>query len=99
MLWASKIKFVQDGGRILLDINDTDDWIEKNKTQLPINFFLIVTDSIDGAKGKFVTGEVTYPGGLALPLALNIFFNLSWTLTVIGVTSGTEAERVSQIPP
>ena len=59
----------------------------------------MVTDSTDRAKGKFVTGKVTYPGGLASPLALNIFLNLSWILTVIGVTSGTEAERVSQIPP
>jgi excisionase family DNA binding protein len=33
MLWAGKIPFVRDGRRILLDINDMDKWIEKNKTQ------------------------------------------------------------------
>ncbi|MFH0774173.1 MAG: helix-turn-helix domain-containing protein [bacterium] len=33
MLWAGKIPYVKDGKRILLDINDMDSWIEKNKTQ------------------------------------------------------------------
>lgn len=33
MLWAGKIPYVKDGKRILLDIQDMDNWIEKNKTQ------------------------------------------------------------------
>ncbi|MEW6214965.1 MAG: helix-turn-helix domain-containing protein [Nitrospirota bacterium] len=33
MLWAGKIPYVKDGRRILLDIQDMDSWIEKNKTQ------------------------------------------------------------------
>ena len=31
MLWAGKIPFVKDGKRILLDIKDMENWIEKNK--------------------------------------------------------------------
>ena len=31
MIWAGKLPFVRDGRRILLDINDLDEWIEKNK--------------------------------------------------------------------
>ncbi len=34
MLWAGKMPYVKDGRRILLDINDIDAWIERNKTQL-----------------------------------------------------------------
>jgi excisionase family DNA binding protein len=33
MIWAGKMRCVQDGRRILLDINDMDEWIEKNKIQ------------------------------------------------------------------
>lgn len=33
MLWAGKMPYVKDGRRVLLDINDIDLWIEKNKTQ------------------------------------------------------------------
>lgn len=33
MLWAGKIPYVKDGKRILLDIQDMNDWIEKNKIQ------------------------------------------------------------------
>jgi excisionase family DNA binding protein len=33
MLWAGKLPYVKDGRRILLDIQDMDLWIEKNKTQ------------------------------------------------------------------
>ncbi|MEW6417626.1 MAG: helix-turn-helix domain-containing protein [Nitrospirota bacterium] len=33
MLWAGKIPYIKDGKRILLDIQDMDIWIEKNKTQ------------------------------------------------------------------
>jgi excisionase family DNA binding protein len=33
MLWAGKLPYVKDGRRILLDINDINIWIEKNKTQ------------------------------------------------------------------
>jgi excisionase family DNA binding protein len=33
MLWAGKIPFVRDGKRILLDIRDMDEWIERNKTR------------------------------------------------------------------
>jgi excisionase family DNA binding protein len=33
MLWAGKIPYVKDGRRILLDINDMDNWIDQNKTQ------------------------------------------------------------------
>lgn len=31
MLWAGKIPFVRDGKRILIDIRDMDEWIEKSK--------------------------------------------------------------------
>jgi excisionase family DNA binding protein len=34
MLWQGKIRFVKDGKRILLDIQDMDAWIENNKIQL-----------------------------------------------------------------
>jgi excisionase family DNA binding protein len=34
MLYAGKLPFVRDGRRILLDINDMDRWIERNKTQV-----------------------------------------------------------------
>lgn len=34
MLYAGKLPFIKDGRRILLDIRDMDDWIEKNKTTL-----------------------------------------------------------------
>jgi len=33
MLWAGKMPYVKDGRRILLDIKDMDNWIERNKTQ------------------------------------------------------------------
>ena len=33
ILWSGKIPYFKDGKRILLDINDMDAWIEKNKTQ------------------------------------------------------------------
>jgi excisionase family DNA binding protein len=33
MIWAGKIPYVKDGKRILLDIYDMDEWIEKNKTR------------------------------------------------------------------
>ncbi len=33
MLYAGKIRFVKDGKRIQLDIQDLDAWIEKSKTQ------------------------------------------------------------------
>ena len=33
MLWAGKLPCVRDGRRIFLDIKDTDEWIEKNKTR------------------------------------------------------------------
>ena len=33
MLWAGKMPYIKDGKRILLDINDMNNWIEKNKTQ------------------------------------------------------------------
>lgn len=32
MLWAGKMPYVKDGKRILLDIRDMDDWIDKSKT-------------------------------------------------------------------
>ncbi len=32
MLYAGKIPFIKDGRRVLLDIRDMDEWIEKNKT-------------------------------------------------------------------
>ena len=31
MLWNGKIPFIKDGRRILIDIEDMNDWIEKNK--------------------------------------------------------------------
>ena len=33
MLWAGKLPYVRDGKRILLDIRDMENWIEKNKSQ------------------------------------------------------------------
>lgn len=33
MLWAGKIPYIRDGRRILLDIRDMDNWIEKHKMQ------------------------------------------------------------------
>jgi excisionase family DNA binding protein len=33
MLWAGKIPFVKDGKRILIDIKDMDEWIDRNKTK------------------------------------------------------------------
>lgn len=33
MLWAGKMPYIKDGRRILLDINDMESWIERNKTQ------------------------------------------------------------------
>lgn len=33
MIWAGKLPYVKDGRRILLDINDIDDWITENKTR------------------------------------------------------------------
>lgn len=31
MLWAGKMPYVKDGKRILLDIQDMDTWIQRNK--------------------------------------------------------------------
>lgn len=31
MIWAGKLPYVRDGRRIMLDLNDLDEWIEKNK--------------------------------------------------------------------
>jgi len=31
MLWAGKMPYIKDGRRILLDINDINNWIDKNK--------------------------------------------------------------------
>jgi excisionase family DNA binding protein len=33
MLWAGKLRYIKDGRRILLDIDDMNYWIENNKTQ------------------------------------------------------------------
>jgi len=33
MIWAGKLPFIRDGRRIMLDINDMEEWILKNKTQ------------------------------------------------------------------
>jgi excisionase family DNA binding protein len=33
MIWAGKIPCVRDGKRILIDIQDMDSWIERNKTK------------------------------------------------------------------
>jgi excisionase family DNA binding protein len=33
MLWAGKLPYIKDGRRILLDINDMNQWIEKSKTK------------------------------------------------------------------
>jgi excisionase family DNA binding protein len=33
MIWAGKLPYVKDGKRILLDIYDMDEWIDKNKTR------------------------------------------------------------------
>lgn len=33
MLWAGKMPYVKDGRRILLDINDMNAWIDRNKTR------------------------------------------------------------------
>jgi excisionase family DNA binding protein len=31
MLWAGKMPFVKDGKRILIDIQDMNEWIDRNK--------------------------------------------------------------------
>ena len=31
MLWAGKLPYIRDGRRILLDIQDMNAWVEKNK--------------------------------------------------------------------
>jgi excisionase family DNA binding protein len=36
MLWAGKMPYIKDGRRILLDIQDMDIWIEKNKVNFNI---------------------------------------------------------------
>ncbi|MBN1366233.1 MAG: helix-turn-helix domain-containing protein [Syntrophaceae bacterium] len=33
MLWAGKMPYVKDGKRILVDIQDMNEWINKNKTR------------------------------------------------------------------
>lgn len=33
MLWAGKMPYVKDGKRILIDLNDMIEWIDKNKTR------------------------------------------------------------------
>ena len=33
MLWAGKMPFVKDGKRILIDIQDMNEWIDKSKTR------------------------------------------------------------------
>ena len=33
MIWAGKLPYIKDGRRILLDIYDMDEWIERNKTR------------------------------------------------------------------
>ena len=33
MVWAGKLPVIKDGRRILLDIRDMENWIEKNKTR------------------------------------------------------------------
>ena len=30
MIWAGKMPYIKDGRRILLDINDMNEWIDKN---------------------------------------------------------------------
>lgn len=32
MLWAGKMPYVKDGKRILIDINDMNEWIDQSKT-------------------------------------------------------------------
>ena len=33
VIWDGKIPYVKDGRRIFLDINDMNDWIDRNKTK------------------------------------------------------------------
>jgi excisionase family DNA binding protein len=33
MLWAGKMPYVKDGKRILIDINDMNEWIDQTKTR------------------------------------------------------------------
>lgn len=33
IIWAGKIDIVKDGRRVLLDVKDLDDYIERNKTR------------------------------------------------------------------
>lgn len=33
MLWKGKMPYVKDGARVLLDINDMNEWIDRNKTR------------------------------------------------------------------
>jgi len=32
IMWAGKLPYVKDGRRVLLDVKDLDDYIERNKT-------------------------------------------------------------------
>lgn len=34
MLWAGKMPYVKDGKRILLDIQDMNNWIDRSKTRM-----------------------------------------------------------------
>jgi excisionase family DNA binding protein len=36
MLWAGKLPYIKDGRRILLDIQDINAWVEKNKIRAEI---------------------------------------------------------------
>jgi excisionase family DNA binding protein len=33
MIWAGKLPYIKDGRRILLDVQDMDEWIEKSRVR------------------------------------------------------------------
>jgi excisionase family DNA binding protein len=33
MIWAGKIDYIKDGRRVLLDVQDLDAYVERNKTR------------------------------------------------------------------
>jgi len=33
MLWAGKMPYIKDGKRILIDLQDMNEWIDRNKTR------------------------------------------------------------------
>jgi len=76
MIWAGKLPCIKDGRRILLDIRDMDEWVDKNKMKHLDKFFAgcrivgITTDRIkvyilqrqeEGAENATINRELAAP--------------------------------------